>query len=92
MKNKLAYLMSMIVGLSLTTPVFSQTKEADQRYCNALVNSYKQAHGQVLMRGNQPISLEITKAMEGCQRGDTAGAIPVLERHLRDMRIDLPPR
>ena len=92
MKNKFTYLMTMIAGLSIAMPALSQTKEADQRYCNALVNSYKQAHGQVLMRGNQPISLEITKAMEGCQHGDTAGAIPVLERYLRDMRIDLPPR
>ncbi|MBX9942489.1 MAG: hypothetical protein K2Y40_00275 [Reyranella sp.] len=83
---------STAIVAALTSPALSQSKEADQRYCNALAETYKKSHGQTVERGNLPISLEITKAMDGCQSGDTASAIPTLEKHLRELKVALPTR
>jgi hypothetical protein len=79
------------IAVALAMPAFSQTKEADQKYCNALVQAYREQRGH-FMQGNVPRSLELTQAMEACKSGDTASAIPTLERYLRGEKIALPAR
>lgn len=80
------------IAVAVATPAFSQTKEADQKYCNALVEAYQKSEGGHKMQGSTPRGLEITKAIDGCRSGDTASAIPTLEKHLRDQKVALPAR
>lgn len=79
------------IAVALATPAFSQTKEADQKYCNALVQAYREQRGH-WMQGNVPRSLELTRAMEACKSGDTASSLPTLEKYLRDQKVALPAR
>lgn len=81
-----------LIAIAVATPALSQTKEAEQKYCNALVEAYQKSEGGHKMQGNVPRSLEITKAIDGCRSGDTASAIPTLEKYLRDQKVALPAR
>jgi hypothetical protein len=81
-----------LIAIAVATPALSQTKEADQKYCNALVEAYQKSEGGHGMQGRAPRSLEITKAMDGCKSGDTANAIPTLEKYLHDKKVALPAR
>ncbi len=94
MSNRLTYVVSALLAGTVATPVLSQGNEADQRYCSALVQTYQKSRGQTQAsnQGNLPISLEITKAIDGCRSGDTVGAIPTLEKRLRDLQVALPSR
>lgn len=87
------WVVPILIAAALAGPAFSQTKEADQKYCTALADAYKNSHGQTHgMQMNSPQSLEVTKAMDGCKSGDTANAIPTLEKHLRELKVALPAR
>ena len=81
-----------LIAIALATPALSQTKGMDQKYCNALVEAYQKSHTGHKMQGNLPRSLEITNAIEGCRSGNTASAIPTLERYLGDRKVALPAR
>lgn len=96
MKHVSTWVVSTLIATALATPALSQTKEADVKYCKALVEAYREwlagpGHAQVKL-GNVPRSLEVTNALEGCKSGDTASAISTLEKHLRDHKVALPPR
>jgi outer membrane PBP1 activator LpoA protein len=92
MNTSLKWVLSAVIATALATPALSQSKEADQKYCNALAETYLKSHGQSRERGNLPISLEITQAMDACKSGNTASAIPTLEKHLREINAALPSR
>lgn len=92
MIKRLDWVVPVLIVAALATPAFAQTKESDQKYCNALVEAYHKSEGGHGMQGNVPRSLEITKAMDGCKSGDTASAIPTLEKYLRSQKVALPAR
>lgn len=92
--------MSMIVkgllaGGLIVSPLFatapaSATTMNDVAYCQALTKKYltfAPAHRREMVG-----TVEVNVAIEQCKAGDTAAGIPVLERKLRDARVDLPSR
>ena len=82
-----------LIAIALAAPALSQTKDADQKYCNALVAAYqKEAQGGHTRQGNVPRSLDITVAIDDCRSGNTASAIPTLEKYLRNQKVALPAR
>ncbi|MBI2742264.1 MAG: hypothetical protein HYX38_37715 [Rhodospirillales bacterium] len=80
-----------LIAVAVATPALSQTKEADQKYCNELVQAYREQRGH-WMQGNIPRSLELTRAIEACRSGDAASAIPTLEKYLRVEKVGPPAR
>ena len=81
---------ALLLGVAVS---FSVTARADDvGYCKALAQAYeryvvKLDSGHTVQRGSTAASL----ALEQCRNGNTAG-IPVLERELRNARIELPAR
>ena len=79
-----------VAGLLL---VLSTTARADDvTYCRALAQQYqryvvKVDNGHTVQRGSTDASV----ALEQCRNGNTAG-IPVLERELRNAKVELPAR
>jgi hypothetical protein len=64
----------------------------DVAYCKALAKTYERYvvkidSGHTVQRGSTGASV----ALEQCRNGNTAG-IPVLERELRNAKVDLPAR
>jgi hypothetical protein len=85
-----------IVCVSLALPVlaFAQTadtKASDAKYCAALTDKYMTyvAGAGSSKREDQNIGARL--AVDKCKAGDTSG-IPVLEKALKDAKLDLPPR
>jgi hypothetical protein len=56
------------------------------QYCQALVTTYRQA-----VAGGQEPRSGVGEAIANCQT-NPPGSIPVLERTLKDMKVELPPR
>ena len=74
-------------------PLATSAQTSDVSYCNALIAKYQSYVSKVeFSRTPQPGGLDGQVAVAQCRAGDTAAGIPVLERKLRDARIDLPPR
>jgi len=77
-------------ALSFATPAMAQGSDA--AYCHALSAKYQEyiGHGSGGRHGgadNQ--NADARMAVDKCNAGDTSG-IPVLERTLKDARIELP--
>jgi hypothetical protein len=76
----------------------SPAQPGDLAYCQKLIDLYTTYVGSVggALGGNQdrgsPADLESMVAIAQCQEGNTAPAIPVLERKLRNARVTVPPR
>jgi hypothetical protein len=69
----------------------AQTTDAD--YCKALTQKYETYISNMSVdRSPGPGTVDGSVAIAQCKNGNTAAGIPVLERKLRDARIDLPPR
>jgi hypothetical protein len=89
---------ALLVALGISIPVaaFAQPgAQADQAYCDALSNTYLRYVGHSLdsRRGEMDGgSLDAQVAVTQCHRGDTADAIPILERELRNEGFSLPKR
>jgi len=78
-----------VLGLLLP---FGAAQADDASYCRALARDYQRYvvkidSGHTVQRG----SLDASVALEQCRNGNTAG-IPVLERELRNAKVDLPAR
>ena len=78
--------------LSLLLSLGGPAQADDVAYCRALADTYeryviKVESGHTVQRGSTSASV----ALEQCRNGNTAG-IPVLERELRNARVDLPAR
>jgi hypothetical protein len=85
-KNALIFL---LIG---ALPTGASAQSADTTYCNALSATYeKYVNNPTGGRGNQPASATISGAQQQCALNPAAG-IPVLERVLKDARVNLPPR
>ena len=91
-----AKLLIAAAGLSLWPAVSSaQTTSGDLAYCRALSNVYVRYVGHDWQYGDRQMALannDAQVAVARCEQGDTAGAIPVLERELIKNKITLPAR
>jgi hypothetical protein len=65
---------------------------SDATYCRRLTARYEAFVENMQGHSVQPGSLDGQVAIEKCKAGDTANGIPVLERKLKDAKIDLPSR
>jgi len=80
---------------SYSQPAFPSAAGPDVAYCQALSNLYARYIGHDWQYGNysrKRANNDAQVAMTQCQRGETAAAIPVLERELRANKITLPTR
>ena len=80
---------------SYSQPAIPSAIGPDVAYCQALANLYPRYIGWDWQYGNysrKRANNDAQVALTQCQRGETAAAIPVLERELRANRITLPPR
>jgi hypothetical protein len=87
-------LAALLAGL-LPTLVSAQDLASEQRYCAALLDKYLRYAGVTEYPGT-PGKLsndnQAGLAQARCQSGDTAAGIAILERKLRDAKLDPPPR
>ncbi len=58
----------------------------DKSYCHALADKYRAA------RSSNQAEANVVAAIAACDKGDTAKGIPVLEKALKDRKVELPPR
>jgi hypothetical protein len=84
---------SLIVGASLMLPVVAFAQSNDAKYCEALTSKYQQYAGaREQQHRGQMLDATIGTAIAKCKAGDTATGIPVLEKALKDAKVDLPSR
>jgi hypothetical protein len=87
-------LLALLLGLSPTL-AGAQDLAADQQYCAALLDKYLRYAGVTEYPGT-PGKLsndnQAALAQARCQAGDTDAGIRILERKLRDAKLDPPPR
>ena len=83
----------LAAALATASPLTASAQTSDAAYCQALAQKY-QVYVSNMAVGRSPGSgtIDGTVAIEQCKAGNTAAGIPVLERKLRDAKIDLPPR
>jgi hypothetical protein len=85
--------LAWILAVAALLPTVAAGQTSDQNYCNALAQKYQAYVGNMSVgRSPNPGTLDAQVAIEQCKAGNTAAAIPVLEKKLRDARVDLPPR
>lgn len=82
----------LIPALALSLPVAASAQSSDAKYCSDLSEKYERYLNMNASRGGQPQSLDAKVAVQKCISGDTAYAIPILEKALKNARLDLPPR
>lgn len=76
----------LAVGVALTLPLSSFAQSADDvAYCKALSEQYR------AFAKSNAVDATAAAAMAQCDRNPKAG-IPALEKHLKDAKVDLPPR
>jgi len=88
-------MMSRFIALAfvLVIPAAAVAQSTDATYCAALGDKYQRYVGQndAKRRAQNP-DATINTAIAQCGSGQAASAIPVLEKALRDAKVDLPPR
>ena len=83
------WLMPAVAAL-LPLGASAQTTDAD--YCKALTQKYETYISNMSVgRSAGSGTIDASVAIAQCKDGNTASGIPVLEKKLRDARIDLPP-
>jgi hypothetical protein len=88
--------LAVVIGVALPVAASAQSgSTSDQAYCAALSQKYLRyvGYGPETSRNYQrsaPLAGQV--AVTQCQRGETAAAIPVLERELTNAGIALPGR
>ena len=91
--TKLAGTIAVAMALALPAMASAQTKMTDVEYCKALGDKYRTYVANPQSgRSPMPDPAEVQNAIDQCAKGNTAAGIPVLERRLKNARIDLPPR
>jgi hypothetical protein len=85
----------LLIALVLPTVAAAQNLAADQQYCAALLDKYLRYAGVTEYPGT-PGKLsndnQAALAQARCQAGDTDAGIRILERKLRNAKLDPPPR
>ena len=89
----LAVLTTIELGLALPQTAAAQARPDDRQYCDALIQLYRTYVNEPTQgRMQRPFNVEPEVAISKCKAGDTATGIPILERSLRDNKINLPSR
>jgi hypothetical protein len=79
-----------LAALLLPATVVAGMSDVD--YCRALVRQYHTYVADMSSsHRSQTVPIETENAIDQCNAGNAAG-IPVLERNLRDAKVDLPKR
>ncbi|MFI5002845.1 MAG: hypothetical protein ACHQK9_23410 [Reyranellales bacterium] len=78
--------------LAIIVPVTTAAQNKDSAYCKALIDRYEAYVINMRDRIKDRGTVDGRLAVEQCKAGNTAAGIPVLERKLRDARVDLPRR
>jgi hypothetical protein len=83
----------LVPALAALLPFGASAQMSDVDYCKALTQKYETyiANASIGHTTGSP-TIDGSVAVAKCKEGNTAAGIPVLERKLRDARIDLPPR
>ena len=87
--------MSALLVLSMPALVCAQTPAAERQYCAALLDKYLRYAGVTEYSGTPgkfSNDNQAALAQAKCQAGGTRTGIAILERKLRDAKLDLPPR
>jgi hypothetical protein len=87
-----AYMKWLLPALVVSLPVAAFAQSADTKYCSDLSDKYSRYLDMSSKKGAQPQSLDAKASVGKCQAGDIAASIPVLEKALKDAKLDLPPR
>ena len=82
-------LLAVLLGVAATAPALAQS--GDAAYCQAMSEEYTRYVQNSDARRTSPAPVAISDAMAKC-KSDSAHAIPVLEKALKDARVDLPAR
>jgi hypothetical protein len=83
-----SYLLLPIVGLALAFPVTASAQVKDDKaYCAELSSMYRR---YVQNSPGRRFDVEAGFALDNCQKGNTAAAIPVLEKKLEASGFSLP--
>jgi hypothetical protein len=71
----------------------SSGQSSDASYCTSLSDTYNRYVRTTGSRGaKSTVPTDVGTAMTHCSTSEASGAIPVLERALKDAKIDLPSR
>ncbi len=81
----------LVPAFAVFLPLAASAQSSDADYCKALVAKYETYVVHIYGRSPNLGSVDGSVAAEQCKAGNAAG-IPVLERKLRDARVDLPAR
>jgi hypothetical protein len=87
-----AAIVSLVVGLGVTTSSNAQSPMSDQDYCRLLVEKYTIGSDQGLKYGRSEVGNATAVAIAQCQEGNPGPAIPVLKQKLREADIPVPER
>jgi hypothetical protein len=79
--------------LAVVLPAAAWAQSTDAAYCSALAQKYQRyvAQSTTAPRAQNP-DARMNNAVAQRSSGKAAEAIPVLEKALRDAKVDLPPR
>ena len=83
----------LAMAVAAALPAAASAQGSDAAYCKALSDLYERFVFNMAV-GSSPGAgtIDGTVAIEQCKAGNTAAGIPVLERKLKDAKVDLPPR
>ncbi|MEA2800422.1 MAG: hypothetical protein QOE49_517 [Rhodospirillaceae bacterium] len=87
-----AAIVSLVVGLGVTTSSNAQSPMSDQDYCRLLVDKYTIGSDQGQKYGRSEVGNATAVAIAQCQEGNPGPAIPVLQQKLREADIPVPTR
>lgn len=82
----------LVPTLAFALPLAASAQSTDAKYCSDLSEKYERYLNMNSKRGAQPQSLDAKVAVGKCKGTETAVSIPVLEKALKDAKLDLPPR
>ncbi len=82
----------LIAGSALALPLAVSAQSNDAAYCAALTQQYQTYLLKLGSHNYNPGTVDGSVAVEQCKTGNTSAGIPVLERKLRDAKIELPAR
>ena len=83
----------LVPALAAVLPFGASAQTSDADYCRALTQKYETYVSNMSVgRSAGSGTIDASVAISQCRDGNTASGIPVLEKRLRDARIDLPPR
>jgi hypothetical protein len=82
----------LLLALLAALPAGAQAQQDDVAYCNKLGALASRYIGSAGGDGRMAPDLNVLGAVQDCNKGRAATAIPYLEKRLRDSRITVPPR